>query len=145
MENKDIVISKAIEQLEEKKKQLVGFKPIENYSFKTNCRFNEKNIKTLNISELVMCLIEVFNYDKAIKKIKSELNILQEEDYSQSFKLYNHTTDDWTSDIKYLIAKIHYNNKLKKIEKGSKQIETFYSKDKQDEIAINALLSDLGL
>lgn len=145
MENKDIVISKAIEQLEEKKKQLVGFKPVENYSFKTNCRFNEKNIKTLNISELVMCLIEVFNYDKAIKQIKSELKILQGEDYSQSFKLYNHTTDDWTSDIKYLISKIHYNNELKKIEKGSKQLETFYSKDKQDEIAINALLSDLGL
>ena len=101
MENKDLIISKAIEQLEEKKKHLVGFKPIENYSFKTNCRFNEKNIKTLNISELVMCLIEVFNYDKSIKHIKNELPILQGEDYTQTFKMYNHTVEEWESDIKY--------------------------------------------
>lgn len=145
MENKDIIISKAIEQLEEKKKHLVGFKPIENYSFKTNCRFNEKNIKTLNISELVMCLIEVFNYDKSIKHIKNELPILQGEDYTQTFKMYNHTVEEWESDIKYLISKIHYNNEVKKIEKGSKQLEGFYSKDKQDEIAINSLLKELGL
>lgn len=145
MENKDLIISKAIEQLEEKKKNLVGFKPIENYSFKTNCRFNEKNIKTLNISELVMCLIEVFNYDKSIKHIKNELPILQGEDYTQTFKMYNHTVEEWESDIKYLISKIHYINEMKKIEKGSKQLEGFYSKDKQDEIAINGLLKELGL
>lgn len=145
MENKDLIISKAIEQLEEKKKHLVGFKPIENYSFKTNCRFNEKNIKTLNISELVMCLIEVFNYDKSIKHIKNELPILQGEDYTQTFKMYNHTVEEWESDIKYLISKIHYINEVKKIEKGSKQLEGFYSKDKQDEIAINGLLKELGL
>lgn len=145
MENKDLIISKAIEQLEEKKKNLVGFKPIENYSFKTNCRFNEKNIKTLNISELVMCLIEVFNYDKSIKHIKNELPILQGEDYTQTFKMYNHTVEEWESDIKYLISKIHYINEVKKIEKGSKQLEGFYSKDKQDEIAINGLLKELGL
>lgn len=145
MENKDIIIGKAIEQLEERKKHLVGFKPIENYSFKTNCRFNEKNIKTLNISELVMCLIEVFNYDKSIKHIKNELPILQGEDYTQTFKMYNHTVEEWESDIKYLISKIHYNNEVKKIEKGSKQLEGFYSKDKQDEIAINGLLKELGL
>ena len=145
MENKDLIISKAIEQLEEKKKNLVGFKPIENQSFKTNCRFNEKNIKTLNISELVMCLIEVFNYDKSIKHIKNELPILQGEDYTQTFKMYNHTVEEWESDIKYLISKIHYINEVKKIEKGSKQLEGFYSKDKQDEIAINGLLKELGL
>ena len=145
MENKDLIISKAIEQLEEKKKNLVGLKPIENYLFKTNCRFNEKNIKTLNISELVMCLIEVFNYDKSIKQIKNELPILQGEDYAQTFKMYNHTVEEWQSDIKYLISKIHYNNEVKKIEKGSKQLEGFYSKDKQDEIAINGLLKELGL
>lgn len=145
MENKDLIIGKAIEQLEERKKHLVGFKPIENYSFKTNCRFNEKNIKTLNISELVMCLIEVFNYDKSIKHIKNELPILQGEDYTQTFKMYNHTVEEWESDIKYLISKIHYNNEVKKIEKGSKQLEGFYSKDKQDEIAINGLLKELGL
>jgi hypothetical protein len=145
MENKDLIIGKAIEQLEERKKHLVGFKPIENYSFKTNCRFNEKNIKTLNISELVMCLIEVFNYDKSIKHIKNELPILQGEDYTQTFKMYNHTVEEWESDIKYLISKIHYINEVKKIEKGSKQLEGFYSKDKQDEIAINGLLKELGL
>jgi hypothetical protein len=145
MENKDLIISKAIEQLEERKKHLIGFKPIENYSFKTNCRFNEKNIKTLNISELVMCLIEVFNYDKSIKHIKNELPILQGEDYTQTFKMYNHTVEEWESDIRYLISKIHYNNEVKKIEKGSKQLECFYSKDKQDEIAINGLIKELGL
>ena len=145
MENKDLIISKAIEQLEEKKKNLVGLKPIENYLFKTNCRFNEKNIKTLNISELVMCLIEVFNYGKSIKQIKNELPILQGEDYTQTFKMYNHTVEEWESDIRYLISKIHYNNEVKKIEKGSKQLEGFYSKDKQDEIAINGLLKELGL
>jgi hypothetical protein len=145
MENKDLIISKAIEQLEERKKHLIGFKPIENYSFKTNCRFNEKNIKTLNISELVMCLIEVFNYDKSIKHIKNELPILQGEDYTQTFKMYNHTVEEWESDIKYLISKIHYINEVKKIEKGSKQLECFYSKDKQDEIAINGLIKELGL
>lgn len=145
MENKDNIISKAIEQLEERKKKLIKLKPVENYVFKTNCRFNEKNIKTLNISELVMCLIEVFNFEKTIKIIKTEIALLQDDEYSNIFKIYNHTVDEWLSDIKFLISKIHYNNELKKIEKGSKQLESYYSKDKQDEIAINSLLSNLGL
>lgn len=145
MENKDNIISKAIEQLEERKKKLIELKPVENYVFKTNCRFNEKNIKTLNISELVMCLTEVFNFEKTIKIIKTEIALLQDDEYSSIFKIYNHTVDEWLSDIKFLISKIHYNNELKKIEKGSKQLESYYSKDKQDEIAINSLLSNLGL
>lgn len=145
MENKDNIISKAIEQLEERKKKLIELKPVENYVFKTNCRFNEKNIKTLNISELVMCLTEVFNFEKTIKIIKTEIALLQDDEYSNIFKIYNHTVDEWLSDIKFLISKIHYNNELKKIEKGSKQLESYYSKDKQDEIAINSLLSNLGL
>ena len=145
MENKDNIISKAIEQLEERKKKIIGLKPVENYVFKTNCRFNEKNIKTLNISELVMCLTELFNFEKTIKIIKTEIVLLQDDEYSSIFKIYNHTVDEWLSDIKFLISKIHYNNELKKIEKGSKQLESYYSKDKQDEIAINSLLSNLGL
>ncbi len=145
MENKDNIISKAIEQLEERKNKLIELKPVENYVFKTNCRFNEKNIKTLNISELVMCLTEVFNFEKTIKIIKGEIVLLQDDEYSNIFKIYNHTVDEWLSDIKFLISKIHYNNELKKIEKGSKQLESYYSKDKQDEIAINSLLSNLGL
>lgn len=145
MENKDNIISKAIEQLEERKNKLIELKPVENYVFKTNCRFNEKNIKTLNISELVMCLTEVFNFEKTIKIIKTEIALLQDDEYSNIFKIYNHTIDEWLSDIKFLISKIHYNNELKKIEKGSKQLESYYSKDKQDEIAINSLLSNLGL
>ena len=145
MENKDNIISKAIEQLEERKKNIIGLKPVENYVFKTNCRFNEKNIKTLNISELVMCLTELFNFEKTIKIIKTEIALLQDDEYSSIFKIYNHTVDEWLSDIKFLISKIHYNNELKKIEKGSKQLESYYSKDKQDEIAINSLLSNLGL
>ena len=41
-----MVISNALEAIEKKKKELINV-PEDNYRFKTNCRFGDKNIKTL--------------------------------------------------------------------------------------------------
>ena len=61
MENKDVIISNALKSIEEKKRGFENFKPEENYRYKTNCRFgekgNEKNIKTLSISDLLNCYV----------------------------------------------------------------------------------------
>ena len=145
MENKDIVISKALEQIEEKKKSLDNLKPVENYSFKTNCRFNELNIKTLSIPQLVKCLMEVYNKETSMNSVINDCSFLNLDDYKDAFKLYNFEICEWKEDIIYLIKKLNYNNAIKKLENGGKQLETFYSKDKQDEIAINNLLSSLNL
>lgn len=147
MENKDNIISKALEQIESKKQNLNSIKPQENYVFKTNCRFGEINIKTLNIKQLIKCLMDVYNYKNIKENVSSilKLNSINYDDYNDAFKFFNFNVDEWESDILYLIKKLHYNNELKKLEDGSKQLETFYSKDKQDEIAINNLISVLGL
>lgn len=145
MENKDKIISKALEQIEEKKKSLDNLKPVENYSFKTNCRFNDLNIKTLSIAQLVNCLMEIYSKETYINNIINDCPFLKTEDYKDIFKLYNFELNEWKEDIIYLIKKINYNNAIKKLENGSKQLESFYSKDKQDEIAINNLLSILNL
>ena len=52
---------------------------------------------------------------------------------------------DWQSDIMQLIKKIKYNEQLKNLEEKSKALESYYSKEKQDDIAVQNLLKSLGL
>ena len=141
MENKDAIISKAIEQIEIKKKELDSLKPQDGYQFKTNCRFGELNIKAIQLTHLLNCLNEVFTYKHSMDEIVKEYPFLTNEE----FKIYNFNVNEWKDDIIHQIKKIKYTDALKKLEHGSKQLESFYSKDKQDEIAINNLFTELGI
>ena len=59
--------------------------------------------------------------------------------------MHGFSCGDWQSDIMYLIKKIKYNEQLKNLEEKSKALESYYSKEKQDDIAVQNLLNSLGL
>ena len=58
METRDNVIESGLKTIEAKINGLV--KPIENYSFKTNCRYGDINIKTQSINSLMKILSDIY-------------------------------------------------------------------------------------
>lgn len=150
MENKDVIISNALKSIEEKKRGFENFKPEENYRYKTNCRFgekgNEKNIKTLSISDLLNCYVEAKLFADTLQNINDTFSYIPLV-YKDSVKvrLYGFLPEEWMSDIEQEIKKLCYKDAVANLENSAYQLEQFYSKDKQDEIAINSILSNLGL
>jgi putative sterol carrier protein len=57
--------------------------------------------------------------------------------------LYGFPTDAWIADIKHLITKIKYNEKMKSLEAKAEALKKYYSEDKQADIAINEILASL--
>ena len=57
MENRDFLIEGGLSAIEKKIESLI--KPEENYKFKTNCRYDDVNIKTLQIPALIAVLVDV--------------------------------------------------------------------------------------
>ena len=147
MENKDLVISNALKEIEKKKKEFDSFKPEEFYRFKTNCRFDDKNIKTLPLEELLQCYHKIYQYREFKTAVTEKLPFLKKifSDYDNVFNMQGFHVDDWLSDIEYLLKKLAYKEAIGHLENSACQLERFYSKDKQDEIAIDNILSSLKL
>lgn len=145
MENKDLVISDALKQIEEKKKSFDGFKPEENYKFKTNCRFGEKNIKTLTINNLLECYVEAKQFCDTLKTVMETFAFIPAvyKNGGVAVRLHGFPAEDWLSDIEQLIKKEVYNDAVANLENSAYQLEQYYSKDKQDEIAINKILENI--
>lgn len=142
---KDLVISNALEAIEKKKKELINV-PEENYKFKTNCRFGDKNIKTLSIKDLIECLRLVDAYRDSLHRVYlSDSLTFKTELENNEYDMHGFSCGDWQSDIMYLIKKNKYNEQVKNLEEKSKALESFYSKDKQDEIAINEIIKTLNI
>lgn len=151
MESKDLVISNALESIEEKKKTFENFKPEENYRYKTNCRFGEKgnevNIKTLSVDDLLKCYTEAKMFADTLQNIKESfayVSLVYKDNYF-NVRLYGYTPEDWMSDIEQQIKKECYTFAVDNLEIAALKLKKFYSKGKQDEIAINEILSNLGI
>lgn len=147
MENKDLVISNTLKQIEEKKKSFDSFKPESNYNFKTNCRFGEKNIKTMRLPMLLKCYVEAKQFKDTLENVLNAFCFISLVYKNEKIyvDLYGFSAEDWMTDLEYLIKKEVYKDATANLENSAYQLEQFYSKDKQDEIAIDKIISGLGL
>lgn len=141
MENRDVIISTGLEAIENKIKELV--KPEENYKFKTNCKYNNENLKVLPVDQLIKILAEVNTYEDGMYAVY--MNHLEKvlDDTDKTYMLHGFPTDAWIADIKHLITKIKYNEKLKTLEAKADALKKYYSEDKQADIAIKDILASL--
>lgn len=143
MENRDTIISTGLEAIENKIKNLR--KPEENYKFKTNCKYNEKNIKTLNRKRLLELFTGLLTWKDTVEKV---LEKCPERFNTDDMKLvttdvYGFPVSSWESDFLYLLDKIKYNEAKKDLEAKANALRNFYSEDKKTDIAINEILASL--
>jgi hypothetical protein len=143
MENRDVIITTGLEAFEKKLNDLK--KPEENYKFKTNCKFKDKNIKTLNRKELTELIVRLFVWKDTVKMISEahpdrfnsdDMKIMLTDIDGFSFS-------DWESDMFYLLDKIKYNEAKKDIEAKANALRNFYSEEKKTDMAINEILASL--
>lgn len=138
MENRDVIISTGLETIENKIKNLK--KPDDNYKFKTNCRFDNENIKTMTYDKLIETLAKITIYkdalDSVFERFQDKLDKFEPEIYGFSYSA-------WENDIIFLAEKIKYNVDKKDLEAKANTLRTFYSEDKKTDMAINDILESL--
>jgi hypothetical protein len=143
MENRDVIISTGLEAIENKIKNLK--KPDENYKFKTNCKYNEENIKTLNRKRLLELFTGLLTWKNTVETVlekypekfnSDDMNFLTED-------VYGFSISSWESDFSYLLDKIKYNEAKKDLEAKADALRNFYSEDKKTDMAINEILASL--
>ena len=140
MENRDFLIEGGLSAIEKKIENLI--KPEENYKFKTNCRYDDVNIKTLQIPALIAVLVDVDMQKEALTRVFDN-NPTLDKAYKSEFKCYNFTIEEWESDILYLIKKQEYNTKLKDLQDKAEKLKKYYSDDRQADMAVNDILDSL--
>jgi hypothetical protein len=143
MENRDVIISTGLEAIEKKLNDLK--KPEENYKFKTNCKYNEENIKTLNRKRLLELFTGLLTWKNTVETVlekypekfnSDDMNFLTED-------VYGFSISSWESDFSYLLDKIKYNEAKKDLEAKADALRNFYSEDKKTDMAINEILASL--
>lgn len=140
MKKRDNLIENGLVTIENKIKNLS--KPDENYKFKTNCKFDNINIKTLTLQSLIAIFTELYIKKDALDKVYQKLtNLIDESD--KTYLLYGFSINEWESDILYLIEKIQYNTKLKDLQEKSEALKKYYSEDKQADIAVQSILESI--
>lgn len=136
--NNDLMIDGGLGKIDAKLKELEANKP-QAYSFKTNCRYNDTNIKTLSIDGLTAIVrsigLAMAGYEYS-EKIFAENNITVNDNVKKNL---NDTLDD----VLYLIKKLSWNQKKKELEDKKVKLEAFYSEDKKNQMSVEALLADL--
>lgn len=142
---KDLMIdgglAKVNELLEELEKNKPGL-----YAFETNCRYESKagkviNIKTLtDTDDLANILVEIntdlVGYQETKKELEGILNLSE-------LKIGGFLADQWKKDIIYLIKKLTWNNRVKDLKVKKEKLEALYSQDKKDSIALDELLASI--
>lgn len=140
MENRDFLIEGGLSAIEKKIEGLV--KPIENYKFKTNCKYGDLNIKTLPIPSLIAVLMDVNMHESALTRVFDIYPTL-DKSYKFEFRRYNFTLEEWESDILYLIGKQEYNTKLRDLQDKAEKLKKYYSDDRQADIAVQDILNSI--
>jgi hypothetical protein len=140
---RDVIISTGLEAIEKKLNELK--KPEENYKFKTNCKYNEENIKTLNRKRLLELFTGLLTWKD---NIESVLEKYPEKFNTEDMKLvtadvYGFPISSWESDFSYLLDKLKYNEAKKDLEAKANALRNFYSEDKKTDMAINEILASL--
>lgn len=140
MENRDFLIEDGLSTIQKKIESLT--KPEENYKFKTNCRYGELNIKALTIPSLIAILVDIDMQKTALTRVFDN-NPSLDPSYKALFRYHNFTIEEWESDILYLIKKQGYYTKLRDLQDKAEKLKTYYSDDRQADIAVQDILDSL--
>lgn len=140
---RDVIISTGLEAIEKKLNELK--KPEENYKFKTNCKYKEENIKTLNRKRLLELFTDLLTWkdtvETVLKKYPEKFNSDDMEFLIEN--VYGFPISSWESDFSYLLDKLKYNEAKKDLEAKANALRNFYSEDKKTDMAINEILASL--
>ena len=140
MENRDFLIEGGLSAIEKKIEGLV--KPIENYKFKTNCKYGDLNIKALPIPSLIAVLMDVDMQKAALTRVFDN-NPTLDKSYKSEIRRYGFTIEEWESDIMFLIGKQEYNTKLRDLQDKAEKLKKYYSDDRQADIAVQDILNSI--
>lgn len=142
--NRDNIIDEKIQSLKELEKKIKD--KLENQEkFITNLKVGSINLRTVNNEQALNEAFEIiYNKEEANNAfIKVVVDPDTAPDYIE-FKIDGYTYDEWVHDFRILYIKISASKKLDAVTKAIKQLEDYYSDDKQTENKFNALLSDIA-
>ena len=142
--NRDKISDEKIQSLKELEKKIKD--KLENQEkFITNLKVGSINLRTVNNEQALNEAFEIiYNKEEANNAfIKVVVDPDTAPDYIE-FKIDGYTYDEWVHDFRILYIKISASKKLDDVSKAIKQLEDYYSDDKQAENKFNALLSDIA-
>lgn len=142
--NRDNIIDEKIQSLKELEKKIKD-KLESQEKFITNLKVGSINLRTVNNEQALNEAFEIiYNKEEANNAfIKVVVDPDTAPDYIE-FKIDGYTYDEWVHDFRILYIKISASKKLDAVSKAIKQLEDYYSDDKQTENKFNALLSDIA-
>lgn len=142
--NRDNIIDEKIQSLKELEKKIKD-KLEKQEKFITNLKIGSINLRTVNNEQALNEAFEIiYNKEEANNAfIKVVVDPDTAPDYIE-FKIDGYTYDEWVHDFRILYIKISASKKLDAVSKAIKQLEDYYSDDKQTENKFNALLSDIA-
>ena len=142
--NRDNIIDEKIQSLKELEKKIKD-KLEKQEKFITNLKVGSINLGTVNNEQALNEAFEIiYNKEEANNAfIKVVVDPDTAPDYIE-FKIDGYTYDEWVHDFRILYIKISASKKLDAVSKAIKQLEDYYSDDKQTENKFNALLSDIA-
>lgn len=142
--NRDNIIDEKIQSLKELEKKIKD-KLEKQEKFITNLKVGSINLRTVNNEQVLNEAFEIiYNKEEANNAfIKVVVDPDTAPDYIE-FKIDGYTYDEWVHDFRILYIKISASKKLDAVSKAIKQLEDYYSDDKQTENKFNALLSDIA-
>lgn len=142
--NRDNIIDEKIQSLKELEKKIKD-KLEKQEKFITNLNIGSINLRTVNNEQALNEAFEIiYNKEEANNAfIKVVVDPDTAPDYIE-FKIDGYTYDEWVHDFRILYIKISASKKLDAVSKAIKQLEDYYSDDKQTENKFNALLSDIA-
>ena len=142
--NRDNIIDEKIQSLKELEKKIKD-KLESQEKFITNLKVGSINLRTVNNEQTLNEAFEIiYNKEEANNAfIKVVVDPDTAPDYIE-FKIDGYTYDEWVHDFRILYIKISASKKLDAVSKAIKQLEDYYSDDKQTENKYNALLSDIA-
>ena len=142
--NRDNIIDEKIQSLKELEKK-IKIKLENQEKFITNLKVGSINLRTVNnVQTLNEAFRIIYNKEEANNAfIKVVIDPDTAPDYIE-FKIDGYTYDEWIHDFRILYIKISASKKLDTVSKAIRQLEDYYSDDKQTENKFNALLSDIA-
>ena len=142
--NRDNIIDEKIQSLKELEKKIKG-KLESQEKFITNLKVGSINLRTVNNEHALNEAFEIiYNKEEANNAF---IKVVVDPDTAPDnleFKIDGYTYDEWVHDFRILYIKISASKKLDTVTKAIKQLEDYYSDDKQTENKFNALLSDIA-
>lgn len=141
---KDKIVDELLKVIKEKKQAITK---AEKPNWITNCafRFSKEFSTSVNlqvvsdIDDLISILALLYEKESAYDKAKEFLGVDGE------FKWFGYSVSEWASDIKTRVDKIQIIDKKKELEKLESRLDKLISKERREELELEAIKKELGM